>query len=111
MLCETCHRTEATIHVSAITHGGANPDEYHFCLECAPIEAVPQFSNTEAEPKIIPKSSEALISLTPAVRGRVQSVDDKLLELEPVLRAFCARRGCALHMIAGVDPARRVWLG
>src|SRR5438034_6418675 len=109
MLCETCNRTEATIHVTTITHGGNDATEHHFCPQCATDEVDSQLYSVEVEPSDITKP-RPLISYSPEVRAKVQSVDDRLSELDPIFRAFCMRREGTLHLVSGVDPARRIWV-
>ncbi len=94
MLCETCHREEATVHIATIADSEPSSDERHLCSGCARI-VHGSYPLLAAEGESTPSIGEYgdVISFGPEVNKKVQSVDDKLSELDPILRSFCARRG------------------
>ena len=49
------------------------------------------------------------MSLSPEIIVRIQAVEAKLAELDPILHAFCARRGYTFSSHVGVWPRRKVW--
>jgi hypothetical protein len=49
------------------------------------------------------------MSLSPEITARIQAVEAKLTELDPILRGFCAERGYTFSSEVGVWPRRRVW--
>jgi hypothetical protein len=49
------------------------------------------------------------MSLSPEVAARIQAVEAKLAELDPILQDFCTRRGFTFSSLVGVWPRRKVW--
>jgi hypothetical protein len=49
------------------------------------------------------------MSLSPDITAKIQAVEAKLTELDPILYEFCSRRGFKFSSIIGVWPRRRVW--
>ena len=49
------------------------------------------------------------MSLSPEVTVRIQAVEAKLAELDPILHDFCTRRGYTFSSQIGVWPRRRAW--
>jgi hypothetical protein len=49
------------------------------------------------------------MSLSPEITARVQAVEAKLAELDPILHGFCTRRGYRFSSHVGVWPRRMVW--
>ncbi|HTY89347.1 MAG TPA: hypothetical protein VMB80_18000 [Candidatus Acidoferrum sp.] len=49
------------------------------------------------------------MSLLPEVTVRIQAVEAKLAELDPILQDFCTRRGFTFRSLVGVWPRRKVW--
>jgi hypothetical protein len=50
------------------------------------------------------------MTLSPEIVARVQAVEAKLAELDPILHDFCTRRGFTFSSQVGVWPRRRVWM-
>ena len=97
MLCDRCQSKEAVVHISTIMHAGPPAHEEHLCPECAEIL---QATNPLLNPHTPPTPTvrvQPVMSLSGAAKARVRSVNDKLAELEPILRTFCAHRGYALR--------------
>jgi hypothetical protein len=92
MLCQTCHNNEATVHLANIPYPTLEMVERHFCLGCA--EEL-QTSDPLLSPKSIslpPVHRKPVTSISLAARVKLQSVAARLAELDPVFKAFCARR-------------------
>jgi hypothetical protein len=51
----------------------------------------------------------ALMSLSLEINAKIQVVEAKLTELDPILHDFCSRTGFTLSSIIGVWPRRKVW--
>jgi len=49
------------------------------------------------------------MTLSPEIVARVQTVEAKLAELDPILHDFCTRRGFRFSSQVGVWPRRRAW--
>jgi hypothetical protein len=49
------------------------------------------------------------MTLSPEIVARVQTVEAKLAELDPILHDFCTRRGFTFSSQVGVWPRRRAW--
>jgi hypothetical protein len=49
------------------------------------------------------------MSLSPDITAKIEAVEAKLTELDPILHEFCSRRGFTFSSIIGVWPRRRVW--
>ena len=49
------------------------------------------------------------MTLSPETVARIEAVEAKLMELDPILHDFCARRGFTFSSQVGVWPRRRVW--
>ena len=49
------------------------------------------------------------MSLPPEVTARIQAIEAKLAELDPILHGFCARRGYIFSSQVGVWPPRMGW--
>jgi hypothetical protein len=49
------------------------------------------------------------MTLSPEIVARVQAVEAKLAELDPILHDFCARRGFTFSSHVGVWPRRKAW--
>jgi hypothetical protein len=49
------------------------------------------------------------MSLSPDITAKIQAVEDKLTELDPILHEFCTRRGFRFSSIVGAWPRRKVW--
>ena len=49
------------------------------------------------------------MSLSPEITARIQAVEAKLSELDPIFQSFCAETGCCCSSQIGVWPRRRVW--
>lgn len=49
------------------------------------------------------------MSLPPDITAKIQAVETKLSELDPIWQEFCSRRGFTFSSIVGVWPRRRVW--
>jgi protein-arginine kinase activator protein McsA len=61
MLCEICHKREATVHLSLCTPGAASVGHREFCEKCFPFESL---SNEERQAAI-----RKLVGLPPADEG------------------------------------------
>jgi hypothetical protein len=46
---------------------------------------------------------------SPEEEARVQAVESKLAELDPILRDFCTRNHFTLNIYVGVWPRRKLW--
>jgi len=106
MRCERCQSEDATIHISSILHAGTNLQELHLCQECAQV--------TQAEGPLLSPTPEPLpvvaarpvMSLSNEAKEKIRSVNDKLVELEPILQSFCAQRGYSLRVTSELWPSR-----
>lgn len=49
------------------------------------------------------------MSLSPDITARIQAVEAKLVELDPIFHSFCARRNYKFSSHVGVWPRRLVW--
>lgn len=49
------------------------------------------------------------MSLSPDITAKIQTLEAKLTELDPILRDFCSRQGFTFSSIVGVWPRRKVW--
>jgi len=49
------------------------------------------------------------MSLSPEIAARIQAVEAKLAELDPILHGFCTERGYTFSSQVGVWPRRKVW--
>jgi hypothetical protein len=49
------------------------------------------------------------MTLSPEIVARVQAVEAKLAELDPILHDFCTRRGFTFSSQVGVWPRRKAW--
>src|ERR1700677_3546955 len=93
MLCEKCHTKRATVHFSTVVHPGLHQDQHHLCPECAEaFQTSRPVLNPGAEP-LLTAGSKPVMSFSPEAKARVDSVHDKLSELDPIFQDFCARRG------------------
>src|SRR5436305_2064435 len=100
MLCDRCQGQEATVHISTITHN-QTPHEEHLCPECALIEQAPL-------PHFDPsKRSPPVTSLSNSAKLKLQTVHEKLIELDPVFQNFCAHRGYTIYTPSDLWPSRR----
>ena len=111
MRCETCQSEDATIHISSILGAHANPQEMHLCRECAQVSqaAAPLLSPT---PEPLPvAAARPVMSLSNQAKEKIRSVNDKLVELEPILQSFCAHRGYSLGVTSELWPSRGVRAG
>jgi hypothetical protein len=109
MQCDKCHTKEATVHVSTVMHSAPHRDEHHLCPDCAEV-------GQTSHPLLIPVPEPSLsvgsmpvMSLSPQATARIDEVNNKLSELDPVIHAFCKRRGYAFHAETKLWPARRAW--
>lgn len=103
MLCESCHTNEATVHIATVLHASANLDARHFCIGCAEVARTSNpvlTSVTRSLPTVHAKPVTAIA--TPA-KVRVQSIERKLAELDPVWEAFCSRHEYRFL------PGRELW--
>ena len=109
MLCERCQRDDAIVHLSTFVHSGPDPVQYHYCAKCAealeiiPSDSIASTTSTQTT------TSGTIIALSPAQRAKIGDVDEKLIELDPIMRGFCTRRGYTLSMVGGLIPGRRAW--
>jgi hypothetical protein len=49
------------------------------------------------------------MSLSPDITAKIEAVEAKLTELDPILHEFCSRRGFTFSSIIGCWPRRKVW--
>jgi hypothetical protein len=49
------------------------------------------------------------MSLSSDITSKIQAVEAKLTELDPILHDFCGRRGFTFRRIIGVWPRRKIW--
>lgn len=49
------------------------------------------------------------MSLSPEIYAKIQAVEAKLTELDPILHDFCGRRNFTFRSMIGVWPRRGVW--
>jgi hypothetical protein len=49
------------------------------------------------------------MSLSPDIIAKIQAVEAKLTELDPILHEFCSRRAFTFSSIIGCWPRRKVW--
>ncbi len=100
LLCERCHTKDATVHISLIVHPRQDCVEQHFCPECGDaVQTERPFLHPRGEP-LAPASLRPVLSLSEAIKAKLRAINDKLSELDPILQAFCARRGftaCMRH--------------
>ena len=109
MQCERCQSEDATIHISSILSAHANPQEMHLCLECAQIsQAAGPLLRPTPEPLPV-AAARPVMSLSREAKEKIRSVNDKLVELEPILQSFCARRGYSLRVTSELWPSRDAW--
>jgi hypothetical protein len=107
MLCDKCHTKEATVHISTVVHPGLHRDEHHLCPECAEVvQAGDPSLSPGAEPLLTVRPKPAM-SISPEAKAKIETVNDKLSELDPIIQAFCARREYAFSAYAEMWPARR----
>jgi hypothetical protein len=123
MLCNRCHTTEATVHISTVLHINPTPQVDHFCLSCAEVvqEAnpllhpnLPPLPVVTAKP-VIPKAVTAKLAMIAdklppesigveqmlEMKAKLRTIAEKLAELEPILRTFCERHGLILRPAGG----------
>lgn|ERR1035437_6616512 len=50
------------------------------------------------------------MTLSPEVTARIQAVEAKLADLDPILHVFCARTSYTFSSHVGVWPRRKVWV-
>jgi hypothetical protein len=93
MLCESCHTNEATVHISNVVYLASDVDARHFCLGCAEVAKndYPLLSSTA--PSLPTVHANLVTSISTPAKAKVQSIEKKLAELDPVWEAFCSRRG------------------
>jgi hypothetical protein len=107
MLCDKCHTKEATVHISTVVHPGLHQDERHLCPECAEVvQTSDPLLNPGTEP-LLTAGSKPVMSLSPEAKAKIEVVNDKLSELDPIIHAFCTRRGYAFRAFTELWPARR----
>ena len=107
MKCESCQSEDATIHISSIFHVATNPQELHLCQECAQVnQAAETFLNPSPEPLPV-AADRPVMSLSTEAEQKIRSVNDKLVELDPILQNFCEHRGYALQRVSKLFPSRR----
>jgi hypothetical protein len=82
------------VHLSIILHGSAPTQEEHLCPECAQMLHA---SLNPRLPRVPTRRVPPVMSLPRSAKARVRSVNDKLVELDPTLREFCAHSRYALR--------------
>jgi hypothetical protein len=123
MICERCHTTEATVHISTILHINPAPQVDHFCMSCAEVvqeanpllhPSLPPLPVVTAKP-VIPKAVTAKLAMVAdklppesisaeqmlEMKAKLRTIAEKLAELEPILRSFCERHGFILRPAGG----------
>lgn len=106
MICERCHTTEATVHISTILHINPAPQVDHFCPSCAEVV---QEANPFLHPDLPPLpvvTAKPVLAVSKAAKAKLRTVADKLAELDPILRSFCERRGLSLQPASEFWPSR-----
>jgi len=103
MLCSACQSKEATVHLSTVLFQVQALREEHLCPKCA--EENQPFLNPGPEPLVV-ASPHPVTALSRKAKAKIQTVEDKLAELDPILERFCERRKFALNHSAEIWPFR-----
>lgn len=103
MLCETCHTKEATVHIASIMHAAANVDARHFCEPCSKMAETANPVLSVIARNLPPVHVKPVMAIATPARVKIQSVENKLADLDPIWEAFCARRGYQFR------PGRELW--
>ena len=106
MLCDKCQTKEAMVHISTIMHAEPSPYEEHLCLECAQLFQATDPLLNHQEASLPPFAARPVTSLSDEAQAKVQTVNDALLQLDPILESFCKRRNYDLHRSSRLWPSR-----
>lgn len=109
MLCETCHKKEATVHIASIMHAAANVDARHFCEPCAQVAQIANPVLSVTARNLPPVHVKPVMGIATPAKVKIQTVEKKLSELDPIWESFCARHEYRFLPGRELWPNRMAW--